>query len=144
MVWSKLIIDKYIFIEKFPSNDNNINQYLLSYKDSLINRKIRKFNESNWYQWGAPRNIQNIHKHIHKECIYIYNLTRNDNVAFLSKVDYFGGSLIALVPKKKCNLNNILSYINSHTFKQNFMFSGRFKIGHRQIYNSIIPTQYLT
>lgn len=137
-------IDKYIFIDNYPSNDNNINQYLLSYKDSLINRKIRKFNESNWYQWGAPRNIQNIHKHMHQECIYIYNLTRNDNVAFLSKVNYFGGSLIALVPKKKCNLNNILSYINSHTFKQNFMFSGRFKIGHRQISNSIIPTQYLT
>ena len=48
-----------------------------------------------------------------------------------------------LIQKKKCNLNNIVSYINSNTFKDNFMFSGRFKIGHRQICNSYIPSQYL-
>ena len=73
----------------------------------------------------------------------MYNLTRKSNVAFLGKVQYFGGGLIILIPKKKyslkLNLNNILSYINSSTFKNNFMFSGRFKIGHRQICNSYIP-----
>ncbi len=48
-----------------------------------------------------------------------------------------------LKPKKTCNLNNIVSYMNSEKFKDNFMFSGRFKIGHRQICNSYIPTEYL-
>ena len=48
-----------------------------------------------------------------------------------------------LKPKKKCNLNNIVSYINSNAFKDNFMFSGRFKIGHRQICNSYLPSEYL-
>lgn len=52
-------------------------------------------------------------------------------------------SLIMLKPKKKCNLNNIVSYINSNTFKDNFMFSGRFKIGHRSLSNSFIPNEYL-
>ena len=58
-------------------------------------------------------------------------------------MNYFGGGLIMLKPKKKCNLNNIVSYINSDTFKENFIFSGRFKIGHRQISNSYIPSEYL-
>ena len=41
------------------------------------------------------------------------------------------------------NLNNIISYLNSDIFKNNFIFSGRFKIGHRQISNSYIPNEYL-
>ena len=48
-----------------------------------------------------------------------------------------------LKPNKKCNLNNIVSYINSDNFKDKFMFSGRFKIGHRQLYNSYIPNEFL-
>ena len=132
-------LDKYIFIEKFPSNNQKINTYLLSYKDELINRKMKKFNEKNWFEWGAPRNIKTIKENIGKECIYIYNLTRRKNIAFKGNVKYFGGGLIILIPKKKINLDTILSYLNSDDFKSNFIFSKRFKIGHRQISNSYIP-----
>ena len=48
-----------------------------------------------------------------------------------------------LKPKKECNLDKIVLYINSNIFKNNFIFSGRFKIGHRQICNSYIPCEYL-
>jgi adenine-specific DNA-methyltransferase len=135
--------DKYIYIEKYPCENEKINNYLLQYKKELIERGIRKFNENNWFEWGAPRNISTINTNLGKDCIYIYNLTRKENVSFLGKVNYFGGGLIMLKPKKNCNLNNILSYINSNSFKDNFMFSGRFKIGHRQISNSYIPNEYL-
>ena len=57
-----------------------------------------------------------------KDCIYIYNLTRKSDVSFVGKVSYFSGSLIMLLPKKQCNLNNVVSYINSNTFKSNFTF----------------------
>jgi adenine-specific DNA-methyltransferase len=136
-------MDNYIYIEKYPCGNEKINAYLLLHKKELIERKIKKFNEKNWFDWGAPRNITTIDANIGKECIYIYNLTRKANVAFVSKVQYFGGGLIMLKPKKECNLMNVLSYINSNTFKDNFMFSGRFKIGHRQICNSYIPNDYL-
>jgi len=136
-------IDKYIYIENYPCDNEKINKHLLNHKKELIERKIRKFNENNWFEWGAPRNITTINTNHGKDCIYIYNLTRNQNVSFLGKVNYFGGGLIMLKPKKKCNLNNIVSYINSNTFKNNFMFSKRFKIGHRQICNSYIPSEYL-
>src|SRR3989344_1950247 len=136
-------VDKYIYIENFPCENEKINKHLLHHKKELIERGIRKFNENNWFEWGAPRNITTINTNLGKDCIYIYNLTRKSNVSFLSKVNYFGGGLIMLKPKKKCNLNNIVTYINSNTFKDNFMFSGRFKIGHRQISNSYIPSKYL-
>jgi adenine-specific DNA-methyltransferase len=136
-------LDKYIYIENYPCDDDKINKHLLHHKKKLIERKIRKFNETNWFEWGAPRNITTINNNLGKDCIYIYTLTRKLNVSFLDKVKYFGGSLIMLKPKKKCNLINIVSYINSNTFKDNFIFSGRFKIGHRQICNSYIPSEYL-
>ena len=136
-------IDKYIYIEKFPTDNEYINNYLLTHKEELITRKIKKFNEKNWFEWGAPRNIKSIKENIGKECIYIYNLTRKDNIAFKGKVSYFGGGLIILIPKKKINIDKIVSYLNSNNFKKNFIFSGRFKIGHRQISNSFIPLKYI-
>jgi adenine-specific DNA-methyltransferase len=136
-------IEKYICIDNYPCENEKINKHLLQYKKELIERGIRKFNENNWFEWGAPRNITTINANIGKDCIYIYNLTRKSVVSFLGKVNYFGGGLIMLKPKKNCNLNKIVEYINSSTFKDNFMFSGRFKIGHRQISNSYIPSEIL-
>jgi len=136
-------LDKYIFIENYPCENKKINKYLMKHKTELIERKIKKFDENNWFEWGAPRNITAINSNIGKDCIYIYNLTRKINVAFIGKVKLFGGGLIMLIPKKKCNLITITTYINSDRFKNNFMFSGRFKIGHRQISNSYIPNKYL-
>ena len=136
-------VEKYIYIETYPCENEKINRHLLNHKTDLIERGIRKFNENNWFEWGAPRNISTIRANLEKECIYIYNLTRTPHVAFIGKVQYFGGGLLLLIPKKKCNLTKIVSYINSDKFKDNFMFSGRFKIGHRQICNSCIPSEYL-
>ena len=136
-------LDKYIYIENYPCDNEKMNNYLINYKKELIERSIQKFNDNNWFKWGAPRNMSTIIKNIGKDCIYIYNLTRKSNVSFVGKVNYFGGGLIMLKPKKKCNLNKIILYLNSDQFKNNFIFSGRFKIGHRQICNSCIPYEYL-
>ena len=136
-------VEKYIYITEFPSNNQDINHYLSEHKTDLLSRKIKKFNENNWFEWGAPRNIGVMEKNVGKDCIYISNLTRNKEVAFIDKVQYFGGSLIMLKPKKKCNLYNIVNYMNSEKFKENFMFSNRFKIGHRQICNSVLPNSFI-
>lgn len=142
--------EKFILINKYPSENQKINEYLLKYKKELLNRKIKKFSEKNWFEWGAPRNIKTIKENLNKDCVYIYNLTRHKNVAFKGKVNYFGGNLLILIPKQsidgdkvelskeKINLNKVIDYLNSDTFKNNFMFSGRFKLGHRQISNSYI------
>ena len=127
--------DKYIFMDKFPSNNEKLNIYMLTNKNTLINRKIKKFTEDDWFKWGAPRNQKNIENNMGKECIYVSNLTRSKEVAFVGKVEYFGGSLLMMVPKKKIDLKKIVEYLNSEKFKSNYMFSGRFKIGHKQLSN---------
>jgi len=133
-------VDKYIYIETFPSKDQRINAHLLSHKQNLITRGIRKFNEKNWFEWGAMRNITAVNSNLGKDCIYVYNLTRAPIVAFKGKVGYFGGGLLMMKPKKPVDLQKVIAYLNTDTFKKNFIFSGRFKIGHRQLCNSHIIT----
>ena len=42
-----------------------------------------------------------------------------------------------MIPKNNINLENIIKYLNSDNFKNNYMYSGRFKLGHKQLSNSI-------
>lgn len=137
----KNVRDKYIFIEEFPTPNEALNEYMLENKNILINRKIKSYTEQNWWVWGAPRNMINIEKNIGKKCIYVSNLTRNKEVAFEGKVEYFGGALLMIIPKKEVDLKKIVKYLNSDTFKENYTFSGRFKIGHRQLCNAPIMFQ---
>lgn len=134
-------IDRYIFTEKFPTENAEINGILLSNKDTLINRKIRKFNNKNWFEWGAPRNKKTTEKHMGKKAIYVATMTRKPSVAFLDKVQYFGGSLLVLIPKAEhpdTFCEKVVGALNSDTFKKNFTYAGRFKIGQRQLINSNI------
>jgi adenine-specific DNA-methyltransferase len=129
--------DKYILIDTFPTINNSLNKYMNSNKSILINRKIKKFNENNWYEWGALRNYKTIEKKLGTKCIYISNMTRSQNVCFDDKVQYFGGSLIIMIPKQELNLKKMVEFINCDTFKNNYMYSGRFKIGHKQLCNCL-------
>jgi len=130
----------YIYIEKFPSDNLIIDEYLLRNKQSLLDRKIRNFNESNWFEFGAPRNIKTIREFLNSPCIYMYNLTRKNKISFAGRVDYFGGNLIMLKPKQEYS-DGLLDYFNSDEFKNKFIFSGRFKIGHNQLLNAQIPIE---
>lgn len=135
-------VEKYIFTESFPTENSEINTHLLSHKSDLLERKIKKFNEDNWFEWGAPRNISSIQKYWGKQCIYIRNMTRNNEVAFIGKVQYFGGTLLCLIPNETISeqkLKRIIEYINSESFRNDYIYAGRFKIGHKQISNAIIP-----
>ncbi len=129
--------NKYILLNEFPSKDEELNKYMRENKDTLIKRKIRKFDENNWYEWGALRNYNKIRENMGKECLYVYNLSRSKEICFIDKVQYFGGSLIMMIPKKSIDLKKICEYMNSDKFKENYMYSGRFKIGHKQLCNCL-------
>jgi adenine-specific DNA-methyltransferase len=135
-------LEKYIFTDTFPSQNTQIDAHLLAHKTELLDRKIKKFSESNWFEWGAPRNISSIQNYWGKSCIYIKNMTRNKEVAFIGKVQYFGGSLLCLVPKENSTdseIQKIIKHLNSTSFQNDYMYAGRFKIGHKQISTAIVP-----
>ena len=138
--------EKFIFIESFPSPDPRLDAYLETKKPDLLARKIRKFHDRNWFEWGAPRNITTIRRFWGQPCIYVATLTRDTRVAFLGKVAYFGGGLLMMIPKnadKKStslrNLENLVAYFNSPEFQQPYRFCGRFKMGQRMLCNASVP-----
>lgn len=135
-------ISSYILIDDYPCDDATINNYLLEHKEELLLRKIKSFNESNWYQWGALRNIKVVNNNLSKPCIYVYNLTRNEHVAFISTVQFFGGNLLMMLPKKDIELIPIVDYLNTNV-KPNYTYSNRFKIGHKELSNVFIPKNIL-
>jgi adenine-specific DNA-methyltransferase len=137
---------KYIFLDSFPSNNTQIDTHLQTHKTELMHRKIRPFTEKNWFEWGAPRNRSSIQTHWGKPCIYLRTMTRHKEVAFLGNVQYFGGTLLCLVPKNdmyEMELQKIIQYINMDSFQKDYRYAGRFKIGHKQISTAILPTLIL-
>lgn len=136
--------EKYILIDEFSEANLQLKDYLLRSKPELLSRKIRKFDYSNWFEWGALRNIKVMKEKQDHTCIYISNLSRKETVAFTGKVNYFGGNLLMLIPKNPdLNLKKAVEYLNSTAFRENFTFSGRFKIGQRQLSNSYISSKDL-
>lgn len=137
-------LDKYILIDEFPTEDAALNAYLLDHKAELIKRKIRRFNESNWFEWGALRNYDRVSARMGEDCLYIHTLTRDTEVAFVDKVSYFGGGILALMPKadapRKLDIYKVAAFLNSVQFRENYLYSGRFKIGQRQVCNCLIHT----
>ena len=132
-------IDKFICISEFPSGEEEIDEYLEKSKEELMKRKIRKFTEKNWFEWGALRNMKTVEENMGKPCIYVRNMTRQKEVAFKDKVQYFGGSLLCLIPKTdKVDLDKVIKILNSEEFQENYKYAGRFKIGQKQVCNIIL------
>ena len=132
--------NKYIMTAEFPTPDARINAHLTTHKDALIGRKIRKFNEGNWFEWGALRNIKTTADNMGKPCIYIYTLTRDKVVAWVDTVKHYGGSIIMLLPIEKVpvDLQKTVTYLNSAEFRDQYTQAGRFKIGQKHVANAMI------
>jgi adenine-specific DNA-methyltransferase len=133
---------KFIYTDIFPTNNKEINDHLQLHKNELLNRKIKKFDEKNWFEWGAPRNKSKMEQYIHKPCIFIRNMTRNKEPAFIGNVQYFGGTLLCMIPKilmDSQRIDEIITFLNSDPFREEYTYAGRFKIGHKQLSNVILP-----
>ena len=100
---------------------NKKDKSLTPHKPRLLRRKIRDFNETNWWQWGrkfcerpGPR-------------IYVNAKTRNANPFFISEVEAYDGSVIALFPKAGVDLAKAMEKLNKVNWeKMGFVCDGRF------------------
>jgi len=138
----KNLEEKYIWIQQFPSGISiEMDEYMLSHKQSLQERRMKKFKEDNWFEWGAVRNLSVMENNEGKHCLYVVSVTRSREVCFVDKVRYFGARLLILIPKKElpiASLETVAAYLNSDEFQSSYRYSNRFKIGQRQLCNAMI------
>jgi adenine-specific DNA-methyltransferase len=135
--------ERFILPHSFPTGDSAIDTHLLQNKAALLERRIRTFTERNWFEWGALRNITAITAQLGTPCIYVRNMTRNPVVAATGTVQFFGGSLLCLIPKEgvldahPTLLEHTVSVL--HDTRAEYMYAGRYKIGHRQVSQMYLP-----
>lgn len=127
----KVLTNENVF-EKYIYDKKNL---LLIHKKELLKRKVRKFNENNWWEWGRKSSIKK--EHFGKSCIYVKSITRNNKVAFSGNVSFFSAKLIMLLPKKELDVSFFVNLLNSQEFKKNYTYAGRFKIGQKQLLNAM-------
>ncbi len=108
---------------------------LLPHKNQLIARKIRPFNESNWWHWGrgypnspAPR-------------VYVNIKTRQTNPFFLHPSPHFDGAILALFPlNPNIDLPAFCQALNAVDWQTlGFVCDGRFLFAQRSLANTPLP-----
>lgn len=110
-------------------------EYLEQHKEKLLSRKIKTFNENNWWEWG--RKI----RHIDSDKIYVNNKTRDEEPFFTNESGWFDGSILALVPKEenKYSITDLLDILNHNNWEeQGFKVGGRLIFGQRSLSNAYI------
>lgn len=110
-------------------------QSLLPHKEALLARRIRRYSENNWWQWGrsypetdAPR-------------IYVNQKTRQTAPFFLHDCPHFDGAVLALFPHRTdADLTKLTAALNAVDWRElGFVCDGRFLFTQRSLENAPLP-----
>ena len=110
---------------------NRYDPALEPHKTVLMNRRIRQFDESNWWEWGrryyasdAPR-------------IYVNCKTRNPKPFFTSPTLAYDGSVLALFPKKDLDIEKAVKTLNKVNWESlGFVCDGRLQFTQKALENA--------
>jgi adenine-specific DNA-methyltransferase len=114
---------------------NAENAYLEKYKDVLLQRRIRNFDETNWWQWGR------IHCISDDKRIYVNCKTRNKKPFFTHECKNYDGSVLAIFPKNQKSDEKVLcEKLNAVNWSElGFVCDGRYIFSQKSLENSVLP-----
>ena len=114
---------------------NHKNDYLEQFKEKLMSRRIRKFDDSNWWQWGR------LHHASAEKRIYVNCKTRYNRPFFLHDCKNYDGSVLAIFPKNtKVDEKLLCEKLNSVNWHElGFVCDGRYIFSQRSLENSLLP-----
>lgn len=110
---------------------------LLIHKEKLINRKIKSFNENNWWHWGRGLYESS------QERIYVNCKTRDNNPFFTNNCKYYDGSILAIFPKKEIDINKSIELLNQVDWNElGFKVGGRLCFTQKSLENVYLPDHF--
>ncbi|MCY4418348.1 MAG: class I SAM-dependent methyltransferase [Cytophagales bacterium] len=116
-----------------PMIYNVAHESLLPHKKRLLSRRIKRFDEQNWWSWGRACPLRKGKR------IYVNTKTRHPAPFFVSDVPHFDGSVLALFPKKNMNLDQAAERLNSIDWKaKRFMCNNRYLFSQHSLHNCAI------
>jgi adenine-specific DNA-methyltransferase len=116
--------------------------HLDKHKEELLARRVRTFDESNWWQWGRAFPI-NLHPRI-----YVNGRTRRPEPFFLHDCHSFDGAVLALFTKNqrmaRRELIECTLLLNKEVDWQElgFICDGRFLFTQRSLQTSLLPEKF--
>ncbi|MBL8471720.1 MAG: class I SAM-dependent methyltransferase [Rhodocyclaceae bacterium] len=112
---------------------------LLPHRERLLARRIKPFDDSNWWQWGRgyPEN--------QRPRIYVNGRTRVKRPFFLHDCQHFDGAVLALFPHdEKANLARLCKLLNDTDWAAlGFICDGRYLFTQRSLENSPLPDSFM-
>ncbi|MFC3666410.1 Eco57I restriction-modification methylase domain-containing protein, partial [Uliginosibacterium paludis] len=112
------------------------NTHLAAHKDLLLARRVKPFDESNWWKWGRTHHVSNSPR------IYVNGKTRRANPFFTHPCLNYDGSILALFPKAPSfDLGQALDLLNTavNWEELGFVCDGRFLFTQRSLQNCLLP-----
>lgn len=100
-------------------------------KQKLMDRKIKTFNEGNWFEWGRKMQV------VPGDRIYVNAKTRHQQPFYKSSCIYYDGSVLGLIPKDKdLDLDAWVDKLNNVDWEQyGFKVGGRLVFSQRALEN---------
>ena len=116
--------------------------HLEKHKEALLARRVRHFDESNWWQWGRafPINL--------KPRIYVNGRTRKSAPFYLHDCNAFDGAVLALFPRNeriaRRDLIECTMLLNHEVDWQElgFVCDGRFLFTQRSLQTCLLPEKF--
>ena len=108
------------------------------FKKQLLNRKVKSFSETNWYEWGRKHHVSDLKR------IYVNVKTREKLPFFLHDCKNYSGSVLAIFIKDVTLDPQILcDKLNKIDWEELGFFSeGRFAFTQRSLENVNLPTDF--
>ncbi len=112
--------------------------FLLQYKDRLMKRKIKHFDETNWWQWGRNHYISS------EKRIYVNAKTRQSEPFFVNSCLDYDGSVLAIFPKNQnVSINELCTDLNKvNWYELGFICDGRFLFSQKSLENALLPIAF--
>lgn len=109
---------------------------LLPHKERLLARRVRRFDEANWWAWGrAYHDTPN-------RRIYVNGKTRRPHPFFVHESTAYDGSILAIFPKNPAMDVGLATTLLNHAVpweQLGFVVGGRFVFSQRSLETCLLP-----
>lgn len=115
---------------------NTFHEVLLPHKEKLLNRRIKSFDETNWWEWGRKHFISK------RKRIYVNCKTRHKSPFFLHSCNNYDGSILAIFPHNfDADVELLKDLLNKVNWEElGFVCDGRFIFSQKSLENCKLPS----
>ncbi|MDR3221628.1 MAG: class I SAM-dependent methyltransferase, partial [Candidatus Accumulibacter sp.] len=108
---------------------------LAPHKKRLLARRVRHFDETNWWQWGRG------YYQSERPRVYVNNKTRRPAPFFVHDCPHYDGSVLAIFPKNPgVDVHLLASALNRVDWRDlGFICDGRFLFTQRSLEQTLLP-----